>query len=461
VRRAASALIGGITVGSLFQEQKVFDVVIWGHPDIRKDLNDVQNLLIDTESGAQVRLRDVARVSSVAAPSVIHRQGVSRRIDVEAAVSGRSVDAVTREARRRIRDVGFPFEYHAEVLGEYVERSAAVRSVYSYLIAAVVAIVLLLHAALGSWRLAALVILGAPVAALGGFVAAFLGGGVLTLGSFLGFLAILGLASRNGIIQIRRFQDLEQQDAGRGSNLILRGVEERLRAVVASTITTGAIVLPFVALGNVAGLEILHPAAVVILGGFGDFGNFRAVRAAGLVSAICGRDRSHDRSVDCGGSLMDAFPTWRTCAMPLKNAAAIAVAMIAVGLQAPAPEARADSPAPPKPESQATIKRLGFGLNQIALLPNAARRLGIQTSEITEKQPGMKITPYSSIIYDRDGDAWVYAVAAPLTYVRAAVVIKRVNGNYAYLTDGPPAGTRVVTEGVPELYGAEMGVNGE
>jgi hypothetical protein len=78
---------------------------------------------------------------------------------------------------------------------------------------------------------------------------------------------------------------------------------------------------------------------------------------------------------------MDAFPTWRTCAMPLKNAAAaVAVAMIAVGLQALAPEARADSPAPPKPESQATIKRLGFGLNQIALLPNAARRLGIQTS---------------------------------------------------------------------------------
>ena len=157
---------------------------------------------------------------------------------------------------------------------------------------------------------------------------------------------------------------------------------------------------------------------------------------------------------------MDAFPTWRTCAM-LKNAAAVAVAMIAVGLQALAPEARADSPAPPKPESQATIKRLGFGLNQIALLPNAARRLGIQTSEITEKKPGMKITPYSSIIYDRDGDAYVYAVAAPLTYVRAAVVIKRVNGNYAYLTDGPPAGTRVVTEGVPELYGAEIGVNGE
>ena len=84
VRRNASALIGGITVGSLFQEQKVFDVVIWGRPDIRKDLSDIQNLLIDTESGNLVRLGDVARVAVASTPSIIHRQGASRRIDVEA-----------------------------------------------------------------------------------------------------------------------------------------------------------------------------------------------------------------------------------------------------------------------------------------------------------------------------------------------------------------------------------------
>jgi Cu/Ag efflux pump CusA len=267
VRRAASALIGGITVGSLFQEQKVFDVVIWGRPGIRKDLNDIQNLLIDTESGTQVRLADVARVSNVAAPSVIHRQGVSRRIDVEAEVSGRSLGAVTREAKRLIADVEFPFEYHAEVLGEYLERKGALRSLNSYLVAAAVAICLLLHAALGSWRLAALVIVGAPVATLGGFLAAYLGGGVLSLGSFLGFLAVLGLSSRNGIMQVRHFQHLEQQHAGRGSSLVLLQTVERFPSVVTTAITVGLIVLPFVAFGNVAGLEILHSAAVVILGG--------------------------------------------------------------------------------------------------------------------------------------------------------------------------------------------------
>jgi Cu/Ag efflux pump CusA len=267
VRRAASALIGGITVGSLFQEQKVFDVVIWGTPDIRKDLNDIQNLLIDTESGTQVRLADVARVGTVTTPSVIHRQGASRRIDIEAEVSGRSLADVTEEAKSRIREGAYPFEYHAEVLGEHVARKAALGSLYGYLAAAAVAIVLLLQAAMGSWRLAGLIIVGVPVAALGGFFAAYVGGGVHSLGLLLGLVAVLGLAVRNGIMLIRHLQYLEQQETAPDNNLVLRGAGERLPSVLASAITIGLIVLPFVALGNVAGLEILHPAAVVILGG--------------------------------------------------------------------------------------------------------------------------------------------------------------------------------------------------
>ena len=147
--------------------------------------------------------------------------------------------------------------------------------------------------------------------------------------------------------------------------------------------------------------------------------------------------------------------------MPRKIATTFATALIVVGLQAASTVALADSPAPPKPETQATIKRLGFGLNQVTLPPRAVSRLGIQTSEISEKKPGTKITPYSSIIYDLDGDAWVYTVPAPQTYVRAAIVIKRIDGKDVYLADGPPAGTQVVTEGVPELYGTEIGVNGE
>jgi Cu/Ag efflux pump CusA len=188
-------------------------------------------------------------------------------MDVEADVSGRSLAAVTEEAKLRIKDSAFPFEYHAEVLGEHVERQAALASMYSYLIAAAIAIILLLQAALGSWRLAGLIILGAPVATLGGFVALDLSGGVLSLGSIIGLVTILSLAVRNGILQIRHLQNLEHQSAQPAGGLVPRGVNERLPAVLASAITIGVIALPFAVLGNIAGLEILHPAAVVILGG--------------------------------------------------------------------------------------------------------------------------------------------------------------------------------------------------
>jgi len=143
------------------------------------------------------------------------------------------------------------------------------------------------------------------------------------------------------------------------------------------------------------------------------------------------------------------------------NAAVVAVALITVGSQFAAQAVRADSPAPPIAESQATLKNVGFGISRITLLPKAAGRIDIQTGEIHEDPSGQKTTPFSSIIYDLDGDAWVYKVAGPLTYVREGVVIERIKGDHAYLKEGPPAGTQVVTVGVPELYGTEVGVNGE
>ena len=213
-----------------------------------------------------MRLADVARVETVTTPSVIHRQGASRRIDVEAEVSGRSLAAVTEEVRQRVKEGAFPFEYHAEVLGENVERQAALRSVYGYLAAAAIAIVLFLQAALNSWRLAALTIAGVLVAMLGGLVTTYVVGGAITLGAFLGFAGVAGLALRNVLLQIRHFQIFEERRTEAGESVAPQAAAERLPAVVASAITTALIVLPFVVLGNVAGLEILHPAAVVILG---------------------------------------------------------------------------------------------------------------------------------------------------------------------------------------------------
>ena len=143
----------------------------------------------------------------------------------------------------------------------------ALGPLYSYLAAAALVGFLLLQAVLGSWRLASLAIVGVPVALLGGFLAVLATGGVFTLGSLLGFITVLGLGVRNGIMLVRHFQSLELQGVDFGESLVQRGLRERFPAILASAITTALLVLPFVVLGNVAGLEIVHAAAVVVLGG--------------------------------------------------------------------------------------------------------------------------------------------------------------------------------------------------
>jgi len=268
IRRATSALVSGITVGALFQDQKVFDVVVWGAPEIRDNLSDINGLMIDTEDDEQVRLGDVARVRIGKSDSVIHRQGVSRRVDIDADVEGRPLSDVAREVAKRVGEVKFPFEYHAQVLGEHVERRTALRSIYPHLLVAAVLIFLLLQVALGSWWLAGLSVLGLPVALFGGLLATGISGGTLSLGSLLGFVTVFGLTVRNSIMVVKHFQTLEQTGAEKfGEALVRRGLREQFLPVVASAIAVGLAVLPFVSLGSIAGLEIAHPMAVVILGG--------------------------------------------------------------------------------------------------------------------------------------------------------------------------------------------------
>jgi len=140
---------------------------------------------------------------------------------------------------------------------------------------------------------------------------------------------------------------------------------------------------------------------------------------------------------------------------------AVTVLLAVIAVASPAVPAVADSPAAPIPETEVTIKRLGFGISRITLPAKAVERLDIRTAEIRVDGSGRKIAPFSSIIYDRDGDAWVYTVPAPLSYVREPVVLELVKDEDVYLEEGPAAGTKVVTMGVPELYGTEVGVNGE
>jgi Cu/Ag efflux pump CusA len=268
VRRATSAIVGGITVGALFEEQKVFDVVVWGRPEMRDNIDDVRNLMIHSESGSQVPLAQVADVRIAPAISIIRRQGSSRRIDVSAKVDERPLGDVANDVAKIIKEVTFPFEHHAEVQGEYIEQRAALRSILSYIAAAAVLMFLLTQAVLRSWALAALSLLGVPIAVLGGLAAIAITDGTFSLGSLLGLAAVLALTVQQGVGLVGHFQHLQLHEGEPfGEKLVRRGVQEQFPSIMASSVTTLALVLPFAILGDVAGLEIAHPLAVVVVGG--------------------------------------------------------------------------------------------------------------------------------------------------------------------------------------------------
>ncbi len=267
VRRQAATLLSGIEVGQLFYDQKVFEVVVWGTPETRQNADDVRNLLMDTAKGL-IPLHQIADVSLTDSPDVIEREGAFRRIDVTAKVSGRSQSAVLSDVKKRLEAIDFPLEYRAELIGEYQDKKAAEQRLLWLGGLAALGMLLLLQACFGRWLLGAAYFLTLPVALVGGVVAAHLNGGTLTIGAAVGLLTVLGLAARNGILLVRRYQQLERREHEPfGLNLVVRGARERLAPTLMTAAATALAFVPFVVLGAGPGMEILHPMAVVILGG--------------------------------------------------------------------------------------------------------------------------------------------------------------------------------------------------
>lgn len=267
VRRQATTLLSGLHVGSLFEEQKVFDVVVWAKPELRNEMDDLENLLIDLPDGTQVPLNELAAVSVVPTPIKIQRDAVSRYADVAVTVSGRDAAAVTADIRSALQGVEFPLESRAEVLGESLAQQAARQRTLILLTTALIGIYLLVQAAFGGWRLALGILLTVLMALSGGAIGALLTGGVLSLSVLFGLLAILGIAVRNGLAMVQHIQQLELAGEAFGPELVQRGARERAGAIFLTALVTAVAVLPLIFLGNSPGHEILRPMAIVLLCG--------------------------------------------------------------------------------------------------------------------------------------------------------------------------------------------------
>jgi Cu/Ag efflux pump CusA len=268
IRRQASTMIASEEVSDIFFGGRAYDVHVTAIPSARDSITDVENLQLDTPSGGRVRLSDVAAVTMGPTPNAIEREKQSRRIDVGANVEGRPLNEVVNDVKQRMEGVTFPLGYHAEVIGESTELDAAEDTLAIFGIAAAVATLLLLHIAFGGFRPALLTFVLLPMALVGGAIAVWMSGRVLSLGSLVGFLAVFGIAARNGILMVSHFQQLERVEGVRfGPGLVIQGAKERLAPIMMTALATGLALVPLVVAGSIPGHEIEHPMAIVILGG--------------------------------------------------------------------------------------------------------------------------------------------------------------------------------------------------
>ncbi len=268
LRRATTTLLRGTKVGEVYEGQKRFDVVVWGEPHCRDDVAAIRALPVDTPAGVQVRLADVADVLVVPMPNEIKREAASRRIDVTCNVKGRDLGAVAAEVETQVRGLTYETGYHPVFLGEEAGRREASHRLYALAGLALVGVLLVIYSDFKSWRLTLIVAFTLPFALVGGGVGVALTGGVVSLGSLVGFVTVLGIAARNGIMLVSHYRHLEDHEGEAfGVGQVRRGSEERLAPILMTALATGLALLPLVVGGQKPGHEVEYPLAVVILGG--------------------------------------------------------------------------------------------------------------------------------------------------------------------------------------------------
>lgn len=266
VLETAQIAFNGEKVSRVIEGQKSFDLFLWFDEASRRDTQAMRGVLIDGPNGVKVPLSQVAEVAVENRPYIINREKVQRRIVVQANVAGRDLGSIIAEAQKKIaRQVKLPSGYFIEYGGQFESQQRATRILISYGAVAIVVVFLLLYKAFNSARASFLILANLPLALIGGVLAMFLAGGVMSVPSLIGLISVFGIAARNGIILVTHYHNLRVEGLSR-EQVVIKGSKERLAPVLMTAAAAAFGLLPLL-FGDIAGKELERPMAQVILGG--------------------------------------------------------------------------------------------------------------------------------------------------------------------------------------------------
>ena len=268
IAAAVQAAYQGADAGQVFDRNRIIEIAVILPAAARADPDMLANLWLSAGDGGRIQLKQVADVYLSDGRFLVAHEAGSRRQVVTANVKGRDVASFVTDAARRIRALALPQGVYVELAGEHEAKQAAQRELLLWSLAAAVGILLLLWTAFGSIRLLLLILANLPFALVGGVAAVFIAGGILDVGSLIGFVTLFGITTRNGIMMVSHWQHLHEVDGlPFGPELVFRGARERLAPVLMTALVTGLGLLPIALGSGAAGREIEGPMAQVILGG--------------------------------------------------------------------------------------------------------------------------------------------------------------------------------------------------
>ncbi len=257
----------GERVGEVFEGQRSFDLIIRYNEENRNTADAIRNTLIDTHDGKKIPLHYVASVDVTGSPNAVSRENVQRKIVVSANVAGRDLRSAVNDIQASVAEnIVLPEGYRIEYGGQFESEAQATRMLLITSVGAILLIFLLLYMEFNSIKLAGIVLVNLPLALIGGVFIVYFTSGIISIASTIGFISLFGIAARNGILLVSRYQVLQKE----GFNLqdtITNGSLDRLNPILMTTLTTGLALLPLTLSGGKAGNEIQSPMAIVILGG--------------------------------------------------------------------------------------------------------------------------------------------------------------------------------------------------
>lgn len=269
ITQTLETALNGRVVSQAIEGARRYDVAVRFDDASRNSIDALRNVTIDTPQGTQIPISAVATIENLPGPNQILRENAKRRIVIGANVAERDLGSVAQEIQQKIgAQVSLPEGYFIEYGGQFEATREATRTLSLLTIFSLVAIFFLLIKALGDWRSALQVMINIPLALIGAVIALLLSGGVFSIATLVGFISLVGITSRNGIMMISHYLHLMREEGENFTEeMIIRGSLERLVPVMMTALTAGLSLLPLAIAADAPGKEILHPLAVVVLGG--------------------------------------------------------------------------------------------------------------------------------------------------------------------------------------------------